>query len=321
LKKLEVQAEVFTGQQTVDEKRAIFSRFKNRDEDRDKELDIDILVATKAFGVGVDVPHVRNVVHIGFPSNMSDLIQAWGRAGRDGKDAHAFLFFNEYNDLKSLSYFTKNMTATEKMARYQHFSDVFEFYSSVFIGACLRQSIRRYFGDQELLQNSNGDCCEGCKIKGTLQFAENRKIHGVAQTLSFFEDSRLMKVYEKQLVSWWRADEGNDGNWMSAYFNDHDKKDHSTYGIQQEKSKEETKVLFKGLLRQMLALGYVRIEFQPLPQSDIMTKVWFLSDSGRKLGKASDEELAECLPQLPDPVQVVKFLSRYLHFFYYLKAE
>jgi len=35
-----------------------------------------------------------------------------------------------------------------------------------------------------------------------------------------------------------------------------------------------------------------------------MNKVWFLSDSGRKLGKASDEELAECLPQLPDPVQV-----------------
>ena len=68
-----------------------------------KNGNIDVLVATKAFGVGVNIPHIRYGIHIEIPLNLSCLVQESGRAGRDGHQAHSYVMQCKYQDIKNSS--------------------------------------------------------------------------------------------------------------------------------------------------------------------------------------------------------------------------
>ena len=50
------------------------------------------MIATSAFGLGVDIPDIRRIIHWGLPSTKEEYVQETGRAGRDGEDAHAILY-------------------------------------------------------------------------------------------------------------------------------------------------------------------------------------------------------------------------------------
>ena len=62
-----------------------------------KQNDVPILVATKAYGMGIDKPNVRYTVHFGMPSSLESFYQEAGRAGRDRKPARCVVVFSEYN--------------------------------------------------------------------------------------------------------------------------------------------------------------------------------------------------------------------------------
>lgn len=68
--------------------------------------DVQVMVATNAFGMGIDKPDVRTVIHWDLPNSLEDYFQEAGRAGRDGKKAYAFLLYNQ-NDVKKLQYTTQ----------------------------------------------------------------------------------------------------------------------------------------------------------------------------------------------------------------------
>lgn len=82
-----------------------------------KDKKIQILVGTKAFGLGVNLPDIRHIIHIGLPENLSLLVQEFGRAGRDGNQAHAHILICEYLDMKKLNFWTKGLSDREKQAR------------------------------------------------------------------------------------------------------------------------------------------------------------------------------------------------------------
>ena len=83
---------IYTGTKTSNkEKKEAFHLFKSNE--------VQVLVATKAFGMGVNLPNVRHIINVGLTENLSLWMQECGRAGRDGEKAFAHLFVCEYLDM------------------------------------------------------------------------------------------------------------------------------------------------------------------------------------------------------------------------------
>lgn len=107
---LNVKCDAYTGRTTsAKDKIAVYNKMKNDE--------IQVLVATKAFGMGINIPDIRNIFNIGMPENLSLWLQECGRAGRDGNQAHAYLLVNEQHDTKRFSFWineSKTDLAKEK---------------------------------------------------------------------------------------------------------------------------------------------------------------------------------------------------------------
>lgn len=129
-------------------------RMKNQDDFLNEDL--DVIVATIAFGMGIDKPDVRFVIHYDVPKSLEGYYQETGRAGRDGLDGHCLMFYN-YEDIVKLDKFNKDKPVTERenakvllqeMAAYSETS------------VCRRKFILNYFGEKMV-----DDCgfCDNCK--------------------------------------------------------------------------------------------------------------------------------------------------------------
>ncbi|WP_343031368.1 DNA helicase RecQ [Xanthovirga aplysinae] len=129
-------------------------RMKNQDAFLNE--DVDVIVATIAFGMGIDKPDVRFVVHYDTPKSLEGYYQETGRAGRDGLEGDCLMFYS-YNDIIKLEKFNKDKPVTERdnaKVLLQEMSSYAE--SSV----CRRIQLLHYFG--ESLEESCG-FCDNCR--------------------------------------------------------------------------------------------------------------------------------------------------------------
>ena len=103
-------------------KNQIYSNVKNGN--------IDVLVATKAFGVGVNIPHIRYGIHIEIPQNLSCLVQESGRAGRDGHQAHSYVMLCEYQDIKKFKFWTTSSSQEEIKTLHEDYVQIWGYLSA-----------------------------------------------------------------------------------------------------------------------------------------------------------------------------------------------
>ena len=138
------------------------------DEERRKNQDDfvydrkQIMVATNAFGMGIDKSDVRYVIHYNMPKNLESYYQEAGRAGRDGEDADCILLFGQ-QDIETARWFIENTEPNPELTDEQNaaFKKKEEERLSVMVSyckmqGCLRAAMLRYFGD------TAEDRCENC---------------------------------------------------------------------------------------------------------------------------------------------------------------
>ena len=130
---------------------------RNRNQEAFIRDDVQIIVATIAFGMGIDKPNVRFVVHFDLPQNIESYYQEIGRAGRDGLESHCLLLFS-YSDVQKIKYFIGQKEPREKRVADIHLNALIRYAETE---VCRRIPLLNYFGEDY----KTGQCnmCDNCR--------------------------------------------------------------------------------------------------------------------------------------------------------------
>ncbi|MBS0618706.1 MAG: DNA helicase RecQ [Spirochaetes bacterium] len=196
--------------------------------------DVQIIVATIAFGMGINKPNVRFVIHYDLPKNIESYYQEIGRAGRDSLKADCFLLYS-HSDSQKIKYFISQKGDDEKRVALRQLTSLIHYAES---DGCRRKSLLAYFGE-----NAAESCgaCDAClnppKDKIDLTVPAQKFMSCVKKTGERFGAAYVVDVLRGAKTE-------------KIFANAHDKL--STYGIGRDIAKQGWLALARQLIRQGL---------------------------------------------------------------------
>ncbi|HUB60815.1 MAG TPA: DNA helicase RecQ [Puia sp.] len=119
--------------------------------------DVQVIVATIAFGMGIDKPDIRFVIHYNIPKSIENYYQETGRAGRDGLEGNCILYYS-HKDVAKLEHFMKDKPLSEREVGAQLINEMVGYSES---GVCRRKVLMSYFGED--YQTENCGECDNCR--------------------------------------------------------------------------------------------------------------------------------------------------------------
>ncbi len=212
---------------------------KTRAETQDAFLmeDVDVIVATIAFGMGIDKPDVRYVIHHDIPKSMEGYYQETGRSGRDGGEGICVAFYSQ-KDIDKLTKFMKDKPVSEREIGTQILKEVIDYAES---SVCRRKQILHYFGEN-FNETGCNNMCDNCR-HSKKYFDAEAPLRKVLTLVRDFGE----KFDDQYIINFMM---GLDNAQVSSY--EHDKL--PSFGS----GKEEGEILWKSLLRQAVLNNFVQ---------------------------------------------------------------
>ena len=154
--------------------------------------DVQVIVATIAFGMGIDKRDIRFVIHYNIPKSIENYYQETGRAGRDGLEGNCILYYSQ-KDVSKLEHFLRDKPLSEREVGAQLINETVAFAES---GVCRRRSLLHYFGEPWPDQNCGK--CDNC-LQPKEKFQAKTELVQLLQTIQALNE-RFVADYVVQII-------------------------------------------------------------------------------------------------------------------------